>query len=204
MKILVTHFDPFGGEEINSAAMAAQLLPAHIGDVKIFVRQLPTVYATSAEICKRFLSDYSPDLLLMLGQATGRCQPELEKVGINWDNSAHPDNAGDIRQNLKIDPGAPDALFSTLPIEQMAESCRKLGLPAGISLSAGSFVCNHLMFCMLNHIKANSLPIKAAFLHLPATPGQTTVKKIASMPSPLCADIITQMLKTAIDICKSR
>jgi len=134
----------------------------------------------------------------MVGQAAGRMQPELERIGINWDNSTTADNEGETRLNKKICENGPDGLFSTLPIEKMASACRENGLPCNISYSAGTFVCNHVLYSMLQYTAENQLPLKVGFLHLPATMEQALTKKYPFLESHTAAAVI-KVLISAID-----
>ncbi len=190
MKVLVTCFDAFGGETINSAQKAVDLLPSRVRFTRIITAQIPTKYNDSVEMIKRLMEVHSPDVLLMVGQAAGRTQPELERIGINWNSSTTADNSGETRLNQKICEDGPDGLFTTLPIEKIAAACRENGLPCNISYSAGTFVCNHVLYSMLYHAAENQLPVKVGFLHLPATMEQALTKKYPFMEPQTSAAVI--------------
>jgi len=198
MKVLITCFDPFGGETINSAQKAIDLLPSRVRFIRIITAQIPTKYDASVETLKRLLTVHTPDALLMVGQAAGRTQPELERIGINWDSASTADNSGEIRLNQKIDEDGPDGLFSTLPIEKMAAACREDGYPCNISYSAGTFVCNHVLYSMLKYAEDNRLPLKVGFLHLPATMEQALTKKYPFM-EPHTASCVIKVLVSAME-----
>ncbi len=196
MKVLVTCFDAFGGETINSAQKAVDLLPSRVHFTRIITAQIPTKYDASVESVKQLLKVHNPDALLMVGQAAGRTQPELERIGINWDSSTTADNANETRLNQKICEDGPDGLFTTLPIEKMAAACRENGLPCNISYSAGTFVCNHILYSMLYHAGENNLPLKVGFLHLPATMEQALTKKFPFMEPQTSAAVIKLIIST--------
>jgi len=196
MKVLVTCFDAFGGETINSAQKAVDLLPSRVRFTRIITAQIPTKYNDSVETIKHLLEVHSPDVLLMVGQAAGRTQPELERIGINWDSASTADNGGDIRLNQKICDEGPDGLFTTLPIEKLAAACRESGLPCNISYSAGTFVCNHVLYSMLYHAAENQLSVKVGFLHLPVTMEQALTKKFPFMEPQTAAAIIKVLIST--------
>ncbi|HOP11583.1 MAG TPA: pyroglutamyl-peptidase I [Oscillospiraceae bacterium] len=198
MKVLVTCFDPFGGETVNSAQKAIDLLPSRVHFTRIITAQIPTKYDASVDEIKRLLTIHNPDALLMVGQAAGRTQPELERIGINWDSASTADNSGETRLNQKICEDGPDGLFSTMPIEKMVSACRENGFPCNISYSAGTFVCNHVLYSMLNYASDNQLPMKIGFLHLPATMEQALAKKYPFMESRTAAAVI-KVLISAID-----
>ncbi len=196
MKVLVTCFDAFGGEAINSAQKAVDLLPSRVRFTRIITAQIPTKYNDSVGEMKRLLVVHNPDVLLMVGQAAGRTQPELERIGINWDSASTADNAGETRLNQKICEDGPDGLFTTLPIEKLAAACRESGLPCNISYSAGTFVCNHVLYSMLYHAGENHLPLKVGFLHLPATMEQALTKKYPFMEPQTAAAVIKLLVST--------
>ncbi len=196
MKVLVTYFDAFGGETINAAQKAVDLLPSRVHFTRIIAAQIPTKYDASVEAIKNLSEIHNPDALLMVGQAAGRTQPELERIGINWDSASTADNDGEIRLNQKIRPDGPDGLFTTLPIEKMAAACRENGLPCNISYNAGTFVCNHVLYSMLYHAVENNLPLMVGFLHLPATMEQALTKKYPFMEPRTAAAVIKLLIST--------
>lgn len=195
MKILVTYFDPFGGGTTNSSAEAAALLPETIENIEIIKAQLPTTYNGSVEQLTEMIALHIPDIIVMLGQAEGRIELSLERIGINLDEATLPDNAGELRSCQPAVPDAPDGYFVTLPIKEMAEAARQGGIPAGISNSAGSFACNHLLFCCLHLLKTKASGTLAGFIHIPATPAQAAVKRAASMDSRTAAEGLIHMFR---------
>lgn len=196
MKILVTSFDPFGGEAINPAYEVVKGLPSEIKGAEIIKLQVPTAFGESAELVKQAIDIHHPDVVLHLGQAGGRSAITPERIAINLDDARIPDNAGQqpIDQTIQED-GLP-AYFSNLPVKAMVDSIRDAGIPSTVSNSAGTFVCNHLMYqsLYLSHQLADSF--KAGFIHIPYLPEQVEGKRgLASMP----LDVMIQGISLAIE-----
>lgn len=195
MIILVTYFDPFGGGTLNSSAEAAKLLPDAIENISIVKAELPTAYDNSVKQLEELIALHHPDAVVMMGQAEGRTELSLERIGINLDEATLPDNTGELRTGRPAVPDAPDGIFATLPIKEMAEASRQAGIPAGISNSAGTFACNHLLFCCLHHLKTQNSGTLAGFIHIPATPAQAALKRAASMDSKVAAEGLIHMIR---------
>ncbi|WNZ92584.1 pyroglutamyl-peptidase I [Streptococcus iniae] len=167
MKILVTGFDPFGGEAINPALESIKQLPSTIDGAEIKCVEVPTVFHESAEVLKKHLENFKPDVVLCIGQAGGRTGLTPERVAINQDDARIPDNKGNQPIDTLIrEDGAP-AYFSTLPIKAMVAAIQKAGLPASVSNTAGTFVCNHLMYQALYLVEKHLPNAKAGFMHIP-------------------------------------
>lgn len=167
MKILVTGFDPFGGEPINPALEAIRQLPTTIADATIHTLALPTVFHQSAEVLAQAMRQLQPDAVLCIGQAGGRTGLTPERIAINQDDARIPDNAGNQPIDTPIQVDGAAAYFSTLPIKAMVAAIQQVGLPASVSNTAGTFVCNHIMYQAL-YLAATELPqTKAGFLHIP-------------------------------------
>ena len=164
--LLLTCFEPFGGEAVNASALAANLLPERIGAWNVVKQELPVVFGLAGEKCRALIDAQRPDAVLMLGQAGGRnaVTPELVARNVRW--ARIPDNAGRSPLGEPVIPGGKDALFATLPVEAMTEAARILGLPAELSASAGLYVCNDLYYTVLHHLRGSG--ISAAFVHVPA------------------------------------
>ena len=146
MKILVTGFDPFGGEKVNPALEAVKLLPKEIHGAEIHWVEIPTVFYKAAEVLETAIVRFQPDAVLCIGQAGGRASLTPERIAINQDDARIPDNQGNqpIDTPIRLDGQA--AYFSTLPIKAMVQAIKEEGLPATVSNTAGTFVCNHLMY----------------------------------------------------------
>jgi pyroglutamyl-peptidase len=172
--ILVTGFEPFGGETVNASWEAAKRLDGwRLGDLAAVARLLPCAYdASVAELIYAF-ETLRPDAVMMTGQAARRAAVGVEHFARNWDEAAMPDNRGVMRSAVKIAIGAPDRLEAQAPVDAIVNAIRAAGIRARLSRNAGAFVCNHLYFAVLQHLKSRKLATPAVFVHLPATPEQT-------------------------------
>jgi pyroglutamyl-peptidase len=171
MKILLTGFEPFGGEDINPAWEVARSLDGErLSGALVVARQLPCVFGRALAVLHEALQEDRPDLVLALGQAGGRCDFSIERVAINVDDARIADNHGAKPIDQPVVPGGPAAYFSTLPIKAMVAGLRAAGLPASVSQSAGTFVCNHV-FYGLQHQLAGSA-VRSGFMHIPYLPEQ--------------------------------
>ncbi len=179
MKILVTAFDPFGGESINPALEAVKLMKNHIDGAEIVKLEIPTVFRKSIDKVAEAIIKENPDVVLSIGQAGGRFEVTPERVAINVDDARIPDNEGNQPIDVPIyEDGAP-AYFTTLPVKAMVEAIRSAGLPSSLSNSAGTFVCNHIMYGVLYQIEKMGKNICAGFIHVPFIPEQ-----VARRPAP--------------------
>jgi pyroglutamyl-peptidase len=176
MKILVTGFDPFGGDAINPAFEAVRKIPSTIGGADIEILEVPTVFHKSIRTVTEAIDKGSFDAVLLVGQAGGRFDLTPERVGINLDDARIKDNEGNQPVDVPVVPGGPAAYFSTLPIKAMVENIRKQGLPAKVSNTAGTFVCNHLMYGVLHHIAVKGLSLRCGFIHVPFLPEQVVTR----------------------------
>jgi pyroglutamyl-peptidase I len=177
MKILLTAFTPFDGESINPALEAMKLLPDKIGQLEVIKLEVPTVFGKSALLVLERIEQEKPDFVLSIGQAGGRAEITPERIAINIDDAGIPDNEGNQPVDQPIYLDGENAYFSTLPVKAMVEAIKKEGIPAALSNSAGTYVCNHLLYSVLYYIQINALPIKAGFIHVPYIPEQTEEKK---------------------------
>ena len=167
MKILVTGFNPFGGEKVNPALEAVKSLPSEIHGAEIHWVEIPTVFYRSAEVLEAEIVRFQPDAVLCIGQAGGRASLTPERVAINQDDARIPDNQGNqpIDTPIRLDGEA--AYFSTLPIKAMVQAIKEEGLPATVSNTAGTFVCNHLMYQALYLADKKFPNMRAGFMHIP-------------------------------------
>lgn len=168
--VLLTGFDPFGGAERNpSGEIALALDGALIADARVRGVVLPTSYEASVERALAEIERERPDLVVMLGVAEGRKAVTPERVGLNLDDSPTVDNAGEQRSERAIDPDGPAAIFSPLPVRAMADAMTAAGVEAAVSTSAGTFVCNHLLYSVLAALAGTAT--RAGFIHVPALEG---------------------------------
>lgn len=169
-KILVTGFEPFGGETINPAWEAVRILPETIGDYRVERMQVPTVFQKAYELAVARAEELDADAILCVGQAGGRDAVTPERVGINLRDASIPDNAGNQPSEQPIAADGPAAYFSTLPVARMAKAIRDASLPGRVSNTAGTFVCNDLLYSLLHHFADRALPV--GFVHVPYLPEQ--------------------------------
>jgi pyroglutamyl-peptidase len=198
-RILLTGFDPFGGESINPSWEAARALHGRrIGGHRVIALQLPTAFADSLRMLRASVRELAPVILLGVGQAGGRHQLSIERVAINLQDARIPDNAGMQPADEPVIAGGPAGYFSTLPIKAMLAALHAHGLPAEISNSAGTYVCNHIAYAML-HLAAKRRGVRAGFIHIPYLPAQAARRHgAASMAE---ADMVLGLeiaLRTAI------
>lgn len=183
MKLLLTAFDPFGGERINPAQEAVKLVSEQVGNVQIIKHDVPTVFGKSVEVVTDIIAQHHPDAVLCIGQAGGRAGLTPERVAINLDDAPIPDNAGNQPVDTAIFADGQNAYFSTLPVKAMAAAIRDAGLPAYISYTAGTFVCNHLMYGVLYTLEKLYPGVRGGFMHVPLIPSQVNgAKRVPSMP----------------------
>lgn len=167
MKILVTGFDPFGGEKINPAIEAVKLLPNTIKGAEIEKLEIPTVFHKSADVVREKMNEFKPDVVLNIGQAGGRMGLTPERVAINQDDARIPDNEGNQPIDVAIQEDGQPAYFTKLPIKAMVEAMKNAGIPASVSNTAGTFVCNHIMYQTLYLVDKEFPEAKAGFMHIP-------------------------------------
>ena len=186
MKILVTGFDPFGGETVNPAYEAVKLLPDTIGGAQIFKLEIPTVFSLSGPAVEEGIKKYQPDVVLCVGQAGGRASISVEKVAINFVDARIPDNNGEQA-----------AYFSTLPVKAMVQHVKDAGLPCYLSFTAGTYVCNSIMYNVLYMCEKRYPGIRAGFIHVPYACGQVIDKANTTPSMPL--ETIAKSLEYAIE-----
>ena len=172
MKILVTGFDPFGGETVNPAWEAVSRLPDHIGGAEILRLQVPTVFGKAPEAVLQMAEREKPDYIVAVGQAAGRTAITPERIAINYEEASIPDNAGFQPSGGPVVEGGPDGYFSLLPVREMVEAIRDAGLPGKVSNTAGTFVCNHLMYHILHACHTRFPGVRGGFIHVPCIPEQ--------------------------------
>lgn len=166
-KILITGFDPFGGESMNPAYEAVKLIPDEIKGVEIVKLEVPTVFHKSIDVLEKAIVKENPDVVINVGQAGNRFGVTPERVAINEDDARIKDNEGNQPIDEKIFEDGKNAYFSNLPIKAMVEEIKKEGIPSSVSNSAGTFVCNHLMYGLMYLIDTKYKDIKGGFIHVP-------------------------------------
>ncbi|WP_314303617.1 pyroglutamyl-peptidase I [Brevibacillus parabrevis] len=195
--ILVTGFDPFGGEAINPAwESVKRLTEIESGEYRIVARQLPTVFGKSVELLLQAIREISPDLVFCIGQAGGRADISIERVAINVDDARIPDNAGKQPIDTPIVEDGPVAYWSSLPIKAIVKEMRAKGIPASVSQTAGTFVCNHLFYGLMHAIAKEYPAVRGGFVHIPYLPEQAA--KHPGQPS-MSVETIVNGLQIAIE-----
>lgn len=176
MKVLITGFDPFGGETINPALEAVMKLPDNIDGIEVIKLEIPTVFRKSLKKIEENIIKHNPDIVISIGQAAGRCGITPERVSLNLDDARIPDNESNQPIDCSIFEDGENAYFSTLPIKAMVEEMKKHNIPGSVSNTAGTFVCNHVMYGIL-YMAAKKYPnIKGGFIHVPYIPSQVLDK----------------------------
>lgn len=168
--ILLTGFEPFGGDRLNPSWEVARALNGALVDgARVVAVCLPCRFGESLVVLQQALQVQRPALVLCLGLAASRAELSLERVAVNVDDARIPDNAGQQPIDQPVVAGAPAAYFSRLPIKAIVQGLQALGLPAGVSQSAGTFVCNHVFFGLM-HVLRRRTQVRAGFMHLPLLP----------------------------------
>ncbi len=185
MRILLTGFEPFGGQSLNPSWEVARALhglplPGSQG-AQVTAAQLPCVFDQALPALQQALTQHTPDIVLALGQAEGRCDLSVERVAINVMDARIPDNAGAQPIDMPVIAGSPAAYFSTLPIKSLVAGLRASGFQASVSQTAGTFVCNQV-FYGLQHALAGQ-GVHSGFMHLPLLPEQAAHWPGPSLPS---------------------
>lgn len=200
MKVLITGFDPFGGENINTALEAVKLLPENIAGAEIIKLEIPTVFVKALEKIEEAIIKNNPKIVISVGQAGGRFGVTPERVAINLDDARIKDNEGNQPIDISIFEDGENAYFSTLPIKAMVREMSQGGIPSSVSNTAGTFVCNHVMYGILYLADKKYPGIKGGFIHVPYIPGQVVTKP--TMPSMSLSDIskgIELSIKAAVE-----
>ena len=193
-KLLITGFDPFGGETVNPSWEAVRLLPEEIGTFRLTKLQIPTVFGLSAETVLAAAEKLQPDVILCIGQAGGRSGVTPEVVGINLREARLPDNAGNQPADVSVVENGPAAYFATVPVRAMVKAVNDAGISAALSYSADTFVCNDVLYSLLHHYHGTET--KVGFVHVPFLPEQAK----ENVPT-MALEQIAAALTAAISVC---
>ena len=191
MKILITGFEPFGGEALNPSWEAVRRLPDSIDGAEVIKLRIPTVFGRSATVVRAAIIEHDPDVVVSVGQAGGRFPMSPERVAINVDDGRIPDNDGKQPIDEPIRSDGPVAYFSSLPVKAMVRAMKEAGVPAAVSNTAGTYVCNHIMYQVLYMIDREFPGKRGGFVHVPYTPQQVVDK--AGQPSLSVEDMATAL-----------
>ncbi len=170
--VLLTGFEPFGGETVNPSWAAVRVLQgARIGGHRVEARCLPVVFGAALTCLRKAIAETRPTLVICVGQAGGRAQISLERIAINVDDARTPDNAGNSPVDAAIVSDGPAGYFSTLPIKRLLAELQRAGIPAEISQSAGTYVCNHVFYGLMHSLRKRRA-LRGGFVHIPYSPEQ--------------------------------
>ncbi|MFS8063883.1 MAG: pyroglutamyl-peptidase I [Luteimonas sp.] len=195
--VLLTGFAPFGGETSNPSWDAvAPLEGKRIGSHRIVTRQLPVEFGASLQVLQAAIRQTRPALVLCIGQAGGRAQLSIERVAINIDDARIPDNADACPIDMPIVGDGPAAYFATLPIKAMLVAMREAGIPAEVSQTAGTYVCNHVFYGLMHALRGKSR-IRGGFIHIPYAPEQAA--RHPGAPS-LPVEVVTAALRIGLRV----
>lgn len=197
MKVLVTGFDPFGGEKVNPAFEAVKLLPDEIAGAEIIKLEIPTVFSKSGPAVEEGIKKYEPDVVINVGQAGGRSCVAIEQVAINLAEARIPDNAGEQPSDEPIQKDGAPAYYATIPVKAIVKNVREHGIPCHISYTAGTYVCNCVMYQVLHMAAEKYQNIRAGFIHVPFAAEQA-VEKPNGTPF-MSLEMIAESLKYAIE-----
>ena len=178
MPILITAFSPFGGDALNASQEILNALPATIGGLRLEKRLLPVSFHSAPRLALEAAERLRPEAIVCLGQAGGRDVVTPERVAVNLMDAAIPDSDGFQPVDEPVIPNAPAAYFSTLPVKAMVEAMQRVGVPARLSDTAGTYVCNALMYAMLHQTK----DVPCGFIHVPYLTEQGKGETAPSLP----------------------
>ncbi|WP_027938390.1 pyroglutamyl-peptidase I [Anaeroarcus burkinensis] len=198
MKILLTGFDPFGGETVNPALEAVKMLDgAVIAEAHVVTREIPTVRVKALEAIVKAIREVQPDVVIAVGQAGGRTDITPERIAINVDDFRIPDNDGNQAVDEAVVADGPAAYWSTLPIKKIVAVLREDGIPASVSNTAGTFVCNHVFYGLMHYLQQEGNIRRGGFIHIPYLPAQAA--KLPGQPS-MSLEIVTKGLRRIVEV----
>ena len=202
--VLLTGFEPFDQDLINPSWEASRQLDGVrlSEDVHIVARRLPCAFATAGACLTRLIAEFDPVMVIATGLAPGRSDFSMERVAINVNDARIPDNAGNQPVDAPVVDKAPAAYFSTLPIKAMVRHLRDAGIPASVSNTAGTFVCNHVFYALMHRLARRAAPgVRGGFIHIPALPQQAAQHPgMASMALETQVTGIREAIRTAMTV----
>jgi pyroglutamyl-peptidase len=197
--VLLTGFEPFGGEDVNPSWEAVRALQgARIGGHRIETRCLPVVFGGALKALRKALAETKPALVVCVGQAGGRPQLSIERIAINVDDARAPDNAGNSPVDAPIVADGPAGYFATLPIKRLRAALHRAGIPAEISQTAGTYVCNHVFYGLMHALRTRR-GVRGGFVHIPYSPAQAARHPgAASLPVETVSEALRVIVRTAL------
>lgn len=199
MKVLVTGFEPFGGEKVNASLEAVRRLPARVGALEIETAALPTSYSRSLRALEAAIARAKPEIVLCVGQAGERAALCVERVAVNVQDARIPDNDGAQPVDAPIVAGGPTAYLATLPVRAAVAALRAEALPAQLSMSAGTFVCNHVFYGLMHLAATRRYPFRGGFLHVPCLPQQAAGNAPSMAPERIARGIAVVLEASATE-----
>lgn len=181
--VLVTGFEPFGDESLNPSWEIVAGLPGKISGARVEKLRVPTEFGRAIDTVRAAIDRLRPEVVICLGLAGGRAHLSVERIAVNLDDARIPDNAGHQPLDQPVRAQGPAAYFCTVPVKAMAAAMEKAGVPAEVSNSAGTFVCNHLIYGVLDHAALTGLAVRAGFIHVPYLDSQVRDRPdVVSLP----------------------
>ena len=180
MKILITGFEPFGGESVNPAYEAVKLLPDMAGDIQIVKMEIPTVFGEAGKVVETGILQHQPDAVICVGQAGRRADIGVDALAINRVESSIPDNAGNQPMDVKVQEDGDTAYFATIPVKAMVKNIKLRRNPSSKSYTAGTYVCNSVMYDLLYLIDRKYPSIRGGFIHVPYATEQGVGKPVGT------------------------
>lgn len=203
-RVLVTGFDPFGGASENPSQTVAmrfheQVIRHHDFRIEVLGHTIPTVFQQSAAVLSALIARLEPDVVVCVGQAGGRSQVTPERIALNLDDARIPDNQGNQPVDAAIVPDGPAGYWSTLPIKRIVHNLRVQGIPAAVSNSAGTFVCNHLFYHLMHLLHTEYTHIRGGFVHVPFLPQQTLDSAAPSLDLETIVRALAVVIQTSVE-----
>ncbi|WP_461812236.1 pyroglutamyl-peptidase I [Faecalimonas sp.] len=197
MKVLITGFDPFGGEAVNPAYESVKLIPDKIKGAEIIKLEIPTVFWEAGKTVEKAIEEYHPDAVLCIGQAGRRSNIQVERIAINLCEAPIPDNAGNQPMDEKSQEDGDAAYFATVPVKAMVKNINDHGIPASVSYTAGTYVCNNVMYDLLYILNKKYPNIRGGFIHVPYSTQQGVGKPIGT--STMSLETMAKALECAVE-----
>lgn len=199
-RVLVTGFEPFGGSTVNPSgeivrALAAEPLPG----LELRTRILPCAFGQAGRLIAAEIDEFDPDVVISFGQGGGH-SVAVERVGVNIEDAGVPDNVGQNPAGTPVDPAGPAAYFATLPVKEIARALNTAGVPARLSLTAGAYVCNHVLYSSLHHLGKRGHRAKAGFIHVPKLPEQVATADFREKEPSMALGTLVQAARIVIEV----
>ncbi|WP_340400746.1 pyroglutamyl-peptidase I [Paenibacillus sp. FSL H8-0079] len=203
VKILISGFEPFGGDAVNPTGALMEALANEVMDgAELKTVLLPVHFNECADLLIAEMEVYRPDVVIACGLAKGRTAITPERIAVNVKDippGSYADNQGQRPVDEPIVDGSPDGIFSTLPIRAMVNDMTAAGIPAAVSNTAGTYICNNTMYRVLDHIRVGQLPIRAGFVHFPASTEMAVLQpSVPALPIPMMLDALRIMIRTVV------